>query len=118
MRREALRWERAISFLEGGGLVQWCQQIKGRVRPDVIEEFGRKVLAVGDDERALALRAGQDLLGQCEQFFGGGAQVPTTAGVDQSQGWPVSASNGKMVCACLTAAWPAAGRRWSRSRLE
>ena len=99
-------------------MAQGCQQIKRRVRADVIEELGGKVLVVGDDEGALASRPRQDLLGQCEQFLGGGTQVPTTAGVEQTKGLPVSASTRKKVCACLTAAWPAAGRRWSRSRLE
>ena len=86
MRLEVFRRERSISVLEGGGLSQWRQQVEGRVRPDVIEEFSREVLAVGDDEGALALRVGQDLLGQWEQFLGGGAQVAGTAGVDQTKG--------------------------------
>lgn len=35
----------------------------------MVAEFGRKALAVGDDEEALVLRAGQDLRVQSQQLL-------------------------------------------------
>src|SRR5439155_7540155 len=40
---ELLRRQRAIMFLEGGGLAQWCQQVKRSLRSDLIKELQDEV---------------------------------------------------------------------------
>ena len=40
---------------EGGGLAQWCQQVKRSLLADIVKELHDEVLDIGDDQRALFL---------------------------------------------------------------
>ena len=82
-----------VMFLQGLGLAQRGQQVERGVLVNIVAEFHREVLDIGDEERALAGGRGEDLLGQTEPFLGGGTQVARNAT------WKIR-DRGTLTCPC------------------
>src|SRR6266550_5989489 len=86
MRDEHLLGQSSVVLLEIFGMAQRDQQIKRGVLTNVVQQFHCEVLDIGNNERLLVLRAGQDLLSQLEQLLGGGTEEPSAAGVSEAKG--------------------------------
>ena len=78
---EHLLGQRSIVFLEGWGLAQGNQQVKGSVLAHVVQQFDGEVFDIGHHEGALVLGRGQDLFSQLKQLLGGGTELARTTGV-------------------------------------
>lgn len=74
----------SVVALKVGGLAQRNQQIERGVLADMVQQFDRKMLDIGHEQRSL-LRGGQDLLRQLEHLLGGGGKTARAAGVRQAK---------------------------------